>query len=98
MNVQSGGSRAMGVFAPQLRDPGEAIALSAVEHRYGELQTIDSIELEIAAHSVIGLVGPSGCGKSTLLELICGLREPSAGRIEVGGESDAKGRLARCAY
>ena len=38
-----------------------------------------------SADGVVGLVGPSGCGKSTLLELICGLREPSAGALEVGG-------------
>ncbi len=47
---------------------------------------------------MLGLVGPSGCGKSTLLELICGLREPSAGEIDVGGARDPGGRLARCAY
>ena len=54
-------------------------------HSYGELRTIDGLDLEVAAHGVLGLVGPSGCGKSTLLELICGLREPDAGTIEVGG-------------
>jgi NitT/TauT family transport system ATP-binding protein len=47
---------------------------------------------------VIGLVGPSGCGKSTLLELICGLREPGAGRIAIGGAETCEGRLSRCAY
>ena len=38
---------------------------------------------------MIGLVGPSGCGKSTLLELVCGLRQPSDGTIEVDGGSAA---------
>ena len=45
-----------------------------------------------------GLVGPSGCGKSTLLEVIAGLAEPATGEIEVGGETEAAGRLAQCAY
>ncbi len=48
--------------------------------------------------SVLGLVGPSGCGKSTLLEIVCGLREPTAGEIEVEGAAEAAGRLAVCAY
>jgi ABC-type nitrate/sulfonate/bicarbonate transport system ATPase subunit len=73
------------------------IELGGVAHSYGDLQTLASIDLEVAPHSVVGLVGPSGCGKSTLLELVCGLAEPSAGRIEVSGESKAERRLARCA-
>jgi NitT/TauT family transport system ATP-binding protein len=77
---------------------GESILLREVEHAYGELRTLDGLDLEIPAHSVVGLVGPSGCGKSTLLELICGLREPSGGEVAVGGEDAAEARLARCAY
>ncbi|HEY8502601.1 MAG TPA: ABC transporter ATP-binding protein [Solirubrobacterales bacterium] len=84
---------------PQLADTtGQGIFLRGVGHAYGELETIASLDLEVAGGGVIGLVGPSGCGKSTLLELICGLREPSAGTIEVGGgRSDAE-RLSHCAY
>ncbi|HET7511115.1 MAG TPA: ABC transporter ATP-binding protein, partial [Solirubrobacterales bacterium] len=77
---------------------GEGLLLRGVCHSYGELQTLDSVDLEVPAHGVIGLVGPSGCGKSTLLELVCGLREPSAGRIEVSGEAATEDRLARCAF
>ncbi len=80
------------------RAAGAAVSIRGVGHSYGELRTIDRLDLEAPPHSVIGLVGPSGCGKSTLLELICGLREPSAGEIDVGGARDCGGRLARCAY
>ena len=69
-----------------------------LRHSFGELTVLDGIDLELAPHGVLGLVGPSGCGKSTLLELICGLREPSAGTIEVGGAEAADERLRRCAY
>ncbi|MGB7686478.1 MAG: hypothetical protein WBL45_11940, partial [Solirubrobacterales bacterium] len=47
--------------------PGDAVAIAALEHAYGELRTIERLDLGIAAHGVLGLVGPSGCGKSTLL-------------------------------
>ena len=57
------------------RPPGP-VSLRGVGHSYGELRTIERLDLEVAAHGVLGLVGPSGCGKSTLLELIAGLREP----------------------
>ncbi|MDQ3725419.1 MAG: ATP-binding cassette domain-containing protein, partial [Actinomycetota bacterium] len=75
-----------------------AIALRGVEHAYGDLRTLEAIDLELPPGGVIGLVGPSGCGKSTLLELVCGLREQSAGTIEVEGRVAARERLARCAY
>ena len=74
------------------------ILLRGVGHAYGELRTIDCLNLEVGRHGVIGLVGPSGCGKSTLLELICGLRESSTGVVEVGGHTATAERLARCAF
>jgi NitT/TauT family transport system ATP-binding protein len=78
--------------------PGESISIRDLAHSYGDLETIAGIDLEAPAQGVIGLVGPSGCGKSTLLELLCGLSEPSAGTIAVGGVTDGRGRLRRCAY
>ena len=75
-----------------------SVSIRGLGHSYGELQTIAQLDLEVAEREVVGLVGPSGCGKSTLLELVCGLQEPRAGKVAVGGASDAAGRLAHCAY
>jgi ABC-type nitrate/sulfonate/bicarbonate transport system ATPase subunit len=85
--------------SPAGADPqGVAIAIRALQHSYGELRTIERLDLGVEAHEVLGVVGPSGCGKSTLLELIVGLLEPESGEIEVGGAGHCGGRLARCAY
>jgi NitT/TauT family transport system ATP-binding protein len=78
--------------------PGVGLSIRDLGHSYGELRTIERLDLELPEHGVLGLVGPSGCGKSTLLELISGLQEPTSGEIELGEASDARGRLARCAY
>ena len=78
--------------------PGAAISIRSLGHAYGELRTIERLDLEAGPHSVIGLVGPSGCGKSTLLELIAGLREATEGEIEVGGARSPAERLGQCAY
>jgi ABC-type nitrate/sulfonate/bicarbonate transport system ATPase subunit len=75
-----------------------SVSIRGLGHAYAELQTISRLDLEVPSGAVVGLVGPSGCGKSTLLELICGLREPSAGRLDVEGAEDAAGRLRSCAY
>jgi len=77
---------------------GDGVSIRGLTHSYGELTTIDSLDLEVPAHGVLGLVGPSGCGKSTLLELISGLQEPSQGDIALGEATSAAGRLARCAF
>jgi ABC-type nitrate/sulfonate/bicarbonate transport system ATPase subunit len=98
MKPESGQSQTATTAPPP--SPGDAggISLSAVEHAYGELQTLAGIDLEVGAHEVVGLVGPSGCGKSTLLELVCGLREQTGGTIAVGGRTAAPDRLGRCAF
>jgi ABC-type nitrate/sulfonate/bicarbonate transport system ATPase subunit len=91
-------------FAAGARSPADqsaasaAVSIRGLGHSYGELLTIDQIDLELPGHGVLGLVGPSGCGKSTLLELIAGLQEPSRGELEVAGGRDGKERLAHCAF
>jgi ABC-type nitrate/sulfonate/bicarbonate transport system ATPase subunit len=74
------------------------VSVRGLRHSYGDLRTIERLDLEIPAHGVLGLVGPSGCGKSTLLELISGLQEAELGEVEIGGALDPEARLARCAY
>ncbi|MBS1879903.1 MAG: ATP-binding cassette domain-containing protein [Actinobacteria bacterium] len=79
-------------------EAGAAVAIEGLSHAFGELEVVAGLDLAVPPHSVLGLVGPSGCGKSTLLEILCGLREPSAGSVAVGGERAAAARLARCAF
>jgi ABC-type nitrate/sulfonate/bicarbonate transport system ATPase subunit len=80
------------------RAPAAPVSVRGLHHSYGDLTTIEHLDVEVPSHGVLGLVGPSGCGKSTLLELICGLQEPRGGEIEVGDAGDAAGRLERCAF
>lgn len=79
-------------------ESGAPVSIREVRHSYGELQTLERLDLQVSAHSALGVVGPSGCGKSTLLELIAGLQEPEAGTVALGDAADSVGRLARCAF
>ena len=98
MKPESGQTQTAVTVTAPASGADEGVILAALEHSYGELQTLARIDLEVPAGEVVGLVGPSGCGKSTLLELICGLREQTAGRVTVAAREDATERLARCAF
>ncbi|HEX4751616.1 MAG TPA: ABC transporter ATP-binding protein [Solirubrobacterales bacterium] len=75
-----------------------SVVARGLSHSYGELRSLDRIDLAVGDGEAVALVGPSGCGKSTLLEIVCGLREPSEGEIAVEGDAGAAARLSHCAY
>jgi len=62
------------------------VELRNVIKRYGDLEVVHGIDLEVADSEFLVLVGPSGCGKSTLLRMIAGLEEISDGEIAIGGQ------------
>ncbi|MEL6587961.1 MAG: sn-glycerol-3-phosphate ABC transporter ATP-binding protein UgpC [Pseudomonadota bacterium] len=62
------------------------IQLESLVKRYGDVEVLHGIELEMADNEFTVLVGPSGCGKSTTLRMIAGLEDVSAGEIYIGGK------------
>jgi ABC-type sugar transport system ATPase subunit len=59
------------------------ITLKKVIKRFGDVQTIHGIDLEIENGEFVVFVGPSGCGKSTLLRLIAGLEDITEGELYI---------------
>ncbi|MBB3464371.1 ABC transporter ATP-binding protein [Rhizobium sp. BK377] len=55
-----------------------------VQKRFGTVNVIRDISVDISDGEFVALVGPSGCGKSTLLRMIAGLEEMSDGEIRIG--------------
>ncbi|HEY0853420.1 MAG TPA: ABC transporter ATP-binding protein [Devosia sp.] len=53
--------------------------------RYGQVEILKDVNLDIKSGEFIVFVGPSGCGKSTLLRCISGLESISAGTLEIDG-------------
>jgi multiple sugar transport system ATP-binding protein len=53
--------------------------------RYGNVEILKDVNLEIKSGEFIVFVGPSGCGKSTLLRCISGLETISSGTLEIDG-------------
>ncbi|MDL2399394.1 ABC transporter ATP-binding protein [Rhizobium mayense] len=60
------------------------VSLKKLVKRYGALEIVHGIDLDIKDKEFIALVGPSGCGKSTTLRMIAGLEEISGGAIMIG--------------
>jgi ABC-type sugar transport system ATPase subunit len=61
------------------------VSLSHVTKRYGNVQVITDLSLDVPDGSFTALLGPSGCGKSTLLRMIAGLEEITAGQCFIDG-------------
>ena len=61
------------------------IELKDVMKRYGSVEAVRRMNLEIPDGSFVVLVGPSGCGKTTTLRMIAGLEEVTEGEIRLGG-------------
>jgi ABC-2 type transport system ATP-binding protein len=62
-----------------------ALAVRGLAKRYGRIEALRGVDLEVAEGELVGLLGPNGAGKSTLTKIACGLVRPSSGSVEVGG-------------
>ena len=60
------------------------VRLEKVVKKYGNLEVVHGVDLEVAHGEFVVLVGPSGCGKSTTLRMIAGLEDISGGSISIG--------------
>ena len=66
------------------------VTLKDAIKRYGDIQVIHGVDLEIEDGEFCVFVGPSGCGKSTLLRMIAGLEETTEGQINIGSRDVTK--------
>ena len=61
------------------------IQASGLVKRYGELEAVRGIDLEVHAGEIFGFLGPNGAGKSTTISILCTLLSPTAGTASVAG-------------
>src|SRR5919107_2759630 len=72
--------------------PGETVlSLENLHKRFGELEVLKGIDLEVGKGEVVCVLGPSGSGKSTLLRCVNLLEPPEEGDIHLEERSICKG-------
>ncbi|MEI3612414.1 ABC transporter ATP-binding protein [Pseudogracilibacillus sp. SO30301A] len=57
------------------------VRLENITKKYGDLQAVDNISLEVKPGEFLTLLGPSGCGKTTTLRVIAGFEQPTTGDV-----------------
>ena len=72
-----------------------ALAVRGLEKRYGQVEALKGVELEVEEGELFGLLGPNGAGKSTLVKIACGLVRPTGGRAEIRGAAAGSAEARR---
>src|SRR5690349_4660275 len=71
-----------------------ALAVRGLRKRYGSVEALRGVDLEVGEGELVGLLGPNGAGKSTLVKIAVGLVRATAGEATVAG-ARAGSRTAR---
>jgi len=79
---------------PYPRHVPPALAVHALEKRYGAVHALKGVDLSVEEGELVGLLGPNGAGKSTLVKIAVGLVRATRGHAEVAG-ARAGSRAAR---
>jgi ABC-2 type transport system ATP-binding protein len=71
-----------------------AVTVRGLVKRYGDLEAVRGIDLDVTPGELFGFLGPNGAGKSTTIKILCTLVAPTAGTAMVAGLDVAKQRTA----
>jgi branched-chain amino acid transport system ATP-binding protein len=63
------------------------LSISNLTVKFGGLTALDDVFLNLDRNQVVGLIGPNGAGKTTLFNAICGIVEPTSGKLTLNGKS-----------
>ena len=78
-----------------------AVLIQNLQKRYGSVEAVKDVSLQVEPGEIFGLLGPNGAGKTTTLRILCTLSTPDAGRVELSGISvvdNPRGARQRLGY
>lgn len=62
-----------------------------LEKRFGDVEALRGVSIEVAPGELYGLVGPDGAGKTTMMRILAGVMGPDAGLVRIGGMNPLSG-------
>jgi ABC-2 type transport system ATP-binding protein len=71
--------------ARQLSDSKTALEVRDLAKRFGEVEAVAGIDLDVREGELFGFLGPNGAGKTTTINMLTGLARPDGGTIRIGG-------------
>ena len=66
------------------------IHATAIRKKYGDLEVLKGVELQVAKGEIVSIVGASGAGKTTLLQILGTLEKADSGSLSINGEEVTK--------
>lgn len=64
-----------------------AIGANKLRKLFGKFQAVKSVDLEVHYGEIYGLLGANGAGKTTTIKILCGLLEPTSGKVSLAGQT-----------
>jgi len=61
------------------------LKVSGLVKSYGRRRVVDGVDFHVERGEIVGLLGPNGAGKTTTFRMTCGMAEPDAGQVLLGG-------------
>ena len=69
-----------------------AIHVRSLWKRYGPIEAVRGIDLDVRTGEIFGLIGPDGAGKTTTFQILAGVMRPTSGTVEIFGRSAREAR------